>query len=70
MLGVDRWRQNEAEVRQEMPKRTCADCGSVIDDCDARQCDVCKDYFCYQCFQGVGEMCPVCKADYESEAEE
>jgi len=65
MSDVDTWRRSEAEARQEMGKRTCSDCGEIMDECDAFCCSVCGEYFCVQCFGDSTDMCPVCKADYD-----
>ena len=66
MSDVDTWRRNEAEARQEMGKRACSDCGTVMDECDALCCSVCGLYFCVQCFGDSDSMCPTCKADYDT----
>ena len=49
-MTADQWRQNEAEARQEMPQRTCSNCGDTHDDCDTFQCTECKEYFCHECW--------------------
>ena len=65
MSDIDTIRQLEAEARQEMPMRTCSNCGNTYDDCDTFQCAECKEYFCYECW--LANSANVCTACLEKE---
>jgi len=68
MNDVDTYRRSEAEARQEMQKRTCADCGEVVDDCDAFQCPECHLYYCQDCMTGIPghRLCGECMEKEEA----
>jgi hypothetical protein len=72
MRDIDTWRRSEAEARQEMPKRTCVNCGAVMDDCDAWECPDCHDYYCHECKPELISVCFSCfeRDDCFDEAED
>jgi predicted RNA-binding Zn-ribbon protein involved in translation (DUF1610 family) len=59
-MTADTWRRSEAEVRQEMDKHECVNCGVMMDDCDAWECPECGDHYCHKCRPELIKICFPC----------